>query len=77
MGFRGPLADFRSALPGASTMQIGNARVALLREIERETGQSLRPAPPVPRLTLVALALAGLACLALLLLIVGVVPRPH
>jgi hypothetical protein len=73
----GQLGELRAALPEANVMQIGTARIALLREIAREAGHPQPPPVPTPRLTLVALALAGIVCVVLLLLIVGLLPRPH
>ncbi len=71
------LDALRAGLPYAGVMQIGAARLALLREIARETGQPHHLPAPTPRLTLAALAVAGLACIMLLLLVIGIVPRPH
>ncbi len=80
MNGRDLLSSFRGSLPRAGAMQIGAARIALLREIKREhdvpTTTNHLPAP-LPRLTLSVLVAAAILCCALLVVLLGIVPRAH
>lgn len=74
------LSAFRAGLPRAGVMQIGAARMALLREIEEGQPGSTDPEHldgPIPRLTFAVLIGAAIAGIVLVLLMLGIVPRPH